>query len=1171
MKEPPSVNLGQGLLLASNNGQLQIMLPSGIAPRGARGKVVQPPVKKKPVVKQVDTEKAEDIKNTQAKPKTVAKPVATRMKNNAENNEETVTLTKKQLDALVGTINEVCNLAAEEMDSMRLLKDTRDNLAVEAEESISARIRQTNAELNREPTPEKRDKQKKLPSHPEESKPIQKSLPAKGKPKGGENIMDLLGKGDKKPVSKKPGTNSKDKKMTASQKKFADPERIERMHSTVSKALSPIIVYEQTKPSRPGQKPNRPEKDRGRDRNKRDRSPMKKASPVPERTKKTAAVNTTVEHETSELNVTNFSATSSDLPVNHSAQVTDRKEEVSQENSPKSDSSKENKKVEIEKPKPPLTLMEKKRLQWEEQKRENSTLRKETIVAEIPKKQPISHSPPPAPKHEQNNRETRKGRDQKENKGGTEDANGGMDRLRVMSSSPKVLSPRHVMNQPSAMLDHFQVVSENDLAVTKKYQQQQWLKELEKQKEEQRLKKMIEDELRRSFIDVTPRRATTILAEVYDEASKITEQDQNSNNFQPDNPLAAYVPNRNRLQLELKMKKLIQNRIATHFPQNNQVSITNQMSNSSQVSPVKQTQNRYPAGGDEVDGANQLSGKEMKPSVEVAADPWMNKHPNATASLRGGGGGMGGNELRESVNETGQTAYNSSQTHLVFHQAFEEPVQLTDRPSGREKRNEFGRFKALIDPAEAERQRNKREKQQEHVKEVQRQIEAKRLAKEEEKRKQKQEEYEDEQRVRRELNLATDSGPSEYNRTRPVPKAQLEPPQNEYVQQHGQVEAAPEVQKATHYVDTNHNHSRLQQTQRNRETQNVANRRVAPGDFTGPGSNVVHSPIDSSAYHLDPHQYQGRGGGGGAGNMGMISTGANIVQRQDSDVVVEYVPQHEIGAQMNTNRNINDGRQQHNESALASSRYVEQEVRSHQAKQSGRRANERDIRRPENLRQKKKETLNRHNRQFGAVATDQQSTVSGMTSSRKPLYKQNEAVLRSNRSPPVPALQKRTMDKPSIPSQNKRAPSNATTHVNEQNYHNTTIPETGRTQQTVMSSRYVDPNVTSPPPVANGDFIPFRRTSAHMDPAINSSRRQQPPNHHQSSTNQRGSQQQHHHHQRRAPPSEFSLDEPVQQRNTTGSAIERHDAVLKQLSSLRQGLIEKQREYNNQTPTQYDG
>ena len=58
----------------------------------------------------------------------------------------------------------------------------------------------------------------------------------------------------------------------------------------------------------------------------------------------------------------------------------------------------------------------------------------------------------------------------------------------------------------------------------------------------------------------------------------------------------------------------------------------------------------------------------------------MNKHPNATASLRGGGGGMGGNELRESVNETGQTAYNSSQTHLVFHQAFEEPVQLTDRP-----------------------------------------------------------------------------------------------------------------------------------------------------------------------------------------------------------------------------------------------------------------------------------------------------------------------------------------------------------------------------------------------------------------------------------------------------------------------------------------------------------
>ena len=44
------------------------------------------------------------------------------MKNNAENNEETVTLTKKQLDALVGTINEVCNLAAEEMDSMRLLK-----------------------------------------------------------------------------------------------------------------------------------------------------------------------------------------------------------------------------------------------------------------------------------------------------------------------------------------------------------------------------------------------------------------------------------------------------------------------------------------------------------------------------------------------------------------------------------------------------------------------------------------------------------------------------------------------------------------------------------------------------------------------------------------------------------------------------------------------------------------------------------------------------------------------------------------------------------------------------------------------------------------------------------------------------------------------------------------
>ena len=100
---------------------------------------------------------------------------------------------------------------------------------------------------------------------------------------------------------------------------------------------------------------------------------------------------------------------------------------------------------------------------------------------------------------------------------------------------------------------------------------------------------------------------------MYDEASKITEQDQNSNNFQPDNPLAAYVPNRNRLQLELKMKKLIQNRIATHFPQNNQVSITNQMSNSSQVSPVKQTQNRYPAGGDEVDGANQLSGKEMKP------------------------------------------------------------------------------------------------------------------------------------------------------------------------------------------------------------------------------------------------------------------------------------------------------------------------------------------------------------------------------------------------------------------------------------------------------------------------------------------------------------------------------------------------------------------------------
>ena len=131
-------------------------------------------------------------------------------------------------------------------------------------------------------------------------------------------------------------------------------------------------MYEQTKPSRPGQKPNRPEKDRGRDRNKRDRSPMKKASPVPERTKKTAAVNTTVEHETSELNVTNFSATSSDLPVNHSAQVTDRKEEVSQENSPKSDSSKENKKVEIEKPKPPLTLMEKKRLQWEEQKSKRS-------------------------------------------------------------------------------------------------------------------------------------------------------------------------------------------------------------------------------------------------------------------------------------------------------------------------------------------------------------------------------------------------------------------------------------------------------------------------------------------------------------------------------------------------------------------------------------------------------------------------------------------------------------------------------------------------------------------------------------------------------------------------------------------------------------------------------
>ena len=220
---------------------------------------------------------------------------------------------------------------------------------------------------------------------------------------------------------------------------------------------------------------------------------------------------------------------------------------------------------------------------------------------------------------------------------------------------------------------------------------------------------------------------------------------------------------------------------------------------------------------------------------------------------------------------------------------------------------------------------------------MQQQIEAKRLAKEEEKRRREQEDMEDEQRIRRELALANNGNPGDYNRTRPMQKDDFEQNHEQQQSNHVTQNAVPDSKKHKQSMDSeppnyyNHvNHTQNYPTHRQREQptqrdpQRVVNRRVpnaaVPSSaFGSGGGNVVHSPVDSSAYHLDPHHYIGRGGG--ESQMGMLA-GTNVVHRQDSDVVVEYVPQHEIMAQANPNSSMLQGQYPNvAESAMTSSRY----------------------------------------------------------------------------------------------------------------------------------------------------------------------------------------------------------------------------------------------------------
>ena len=140
------------------------------------------------------------------------------------------------------------------------------------------------------------------------------------------------------------------------------------------------------------------------------------------------------------------------------------------------------------------------------------------------------------------------------------------------------------------------------------------------------------------------------------------------------------------------------------------------------------------------------------------------------------------------------------------------------------------------------------------------------MAKEEEKRRREQEDLEDEMRVRRELELANGAGHvSDYNRTRPVPKAQLEP-DNAATQPHHNVKNNLGVKQ--------------QQSPRQAAPHLYQQSQVLPNDTAG------------------------------------MLNAANVVHRQESDVVVEYVPGNEI-----MTHNVNNRQGPSTASNLASSRY----------------------------------------------------------------------------------------------------------------------------------------------------------------------------------------------------------------------------------------------------------
>ncbi len=151
--------------------------------------------------------------------------------------------------------------------------------------------------------------------------------------------------------------------------------------------------------------------------------------------------------------------------------------------------------------------------------------------------------------------------------------------------------------------------------------------------------------------------------------------------------------------------------------------------------------------------------------------------------------------------------------------------------------------------------------------------------------------------------------------------------------------------------------------------------------------------------------------------------------------------------------------------------------RSHQPVQHSNRTADVDIGKPENLRQRKKETLKQHNRKFSA---QQNSNANVSTSRRQDHYQGKKRLkvtislrnakvylktfhfadaVRQTNSPPVPALQKNNLDRPAIPARNKKTQNASVPHNDiHGHYSHSQVPESSRTQPTVVSSRYMDPN-----------------------------------------------------------------------------------------------------------------